>query len=64
MVKLSSFEEIIDKNISNPWFIVIGMISSGKSHIIREIHKYNKKNILASVAICPPDSSYKFYTNL
>ena len=49
MIKLYSLDEIIDKNINNPWFIVIGMIASGKSHIIKEIHKYNKKNVLCDI---------------
>jgi hypothetical protein len=63
MIKLYSLDEIIDKNINNPWFIVIGMIASGKSHIIKEIHKYNKKNVLASVVICPQERLYEFYIN-
>jgi hypothetical protein len=61
MNKLSTLDDIIDKNIDNTWFLIIGMIASGKSHIIREIHKYNKSRVFASVVICPQERLFHFY---
>jgi len=59
--KYSKLDNII--KIENPWFIIIGTISTGKTHIIRELHKYNKKQTFASVVISPHEKTYKFYNN-
>jgi hypothetical protein len=59
--KYSTLDNII--KIDNPWVIIIGTISTGKSHVIRELHNYNKKQVLASVVISPQENTFKFYNN-
>ncbi len=52
-------EEILTKE--NPYILIIGMINSGKSTIIKKIHEYNKYP--ATVVISRNEKLYFFYRN-
>jgi hypothetical protein len=60
-IKLDKLDNII--TIENPYILLIGMINSGKSNIIKKIHKYNKinKKIIASVAVVNTEMHNFFY---
>ena len=60
-IKLDKLDDII--TIDNPYILIIGMINSGKSNIIKAIHKSNKINnkIIAAVAIVNTDIHQSFY---
>jgi hypothetical protein len=56
-IKLDKLDNII--TIENPYILIIGMINSGKSNIIKQIHKYNK--IISSVAVVNTEMHQSFY---
>jgi len=64
-IKLDKLDNII--TIENPYILLIGMINSGKSNIIKKIHKYNKinnkinNNIISSVAVVNTEMHNFFY---
>ncbi len=64
-IKLDKLDNII--TIDNPYILIIGMINSGKSNIIKAIHKFNKINnkinnkIIASVAIVNTEMHNSYY---
>jgi hypothetical protein len=64
-IKLDKLDNII--TIDNPYILIIGMINSGKSNIIKQIHKYNKiynkinNNIISSVAIVNNEIHHSYY---
>ena len=60
-IKLDKLDNII--TIDNPYILIIGMINSGKSNIIKAIHKCNKINnkIIAAVVIVNTDIHQSFY---
>jgi hypothetical protein len=57
-IKLSKLKEIL--TLENPYILIIGTVSSGKSHIIREIYKYYN-NYFASVVISNTEKTEGFY---
>ena len=56
-IKLDKLDNII--TIDNPYILIIGMINSGKSNIIKQIHKYNK--IITSIAIVNTEIHHNYY---
>jgi hypothetical protein len=60
-MKISKLKEIL--TLEKPYILILGTVSSGKSHIIREIYKYyNYDNkYLASVVISSTEKTEGFY---
>ena len=56
-IKLDKLDNII--TIENPYILIIGMINSGKSNIIKAIHNNNKN--IATVAIVNTEMHQSFY---